>query len=486
MTLVLEIEFLSGTSFAAIGPSSQASDWPPEVDRIYSALTATWAAHGQDDAETSALRWLENLDPPKLVASDAWQRDSLVVFVPPNDPRSDRQKVARGVLPALRSRQPRRFPAARPHDPIVRIVWPEATPDEKQLQVLHGLARDTSYVGHSASLTRCRFFLDNNPNLDRARSAGRRVYPGRLDELRRAYASGERPQPGAHVSPPPPVKPTRTNVFAEKWLILEHVDGDMPDIRAAPVVARTIRNTILSGYNRLGIGDKIPEAISGHAPDGSPSQRPHMAIVPLAFAGFPYADGHVMGFALVPPHGGEILRDDVFLGVLRHMASSNTEGQRILTVTAAKGTPSNSAFSLSLAPVMEAAKRSLDPLLYTRDARIFATVTPIVLDRHLKQEGEARQDEICVQIAAACHNVGLPKPERILPDKHPALEGVPSAYPSGKAPAWMRWRVPESLANRQLTHAVIHFAEQVPGPVLLGAGRYLGLGLCRPLQEGSE
>jgi CRISPR-associated protein Csb2 len=30
---------------------------------------------------------------------------------------------------------------------------------------------------------------------------------------------------------------------------------------------------------------------------------------------------------------------------------------------------------------------------------------------------------------------------------------------------------------------VIEFAEPVAGPVLLGAGRFVGLGLCLPLRE---
>jgi CRISPR-associated protein Csb2 len=34
-----------------------------------------------------------------------------------------------------------------------------------------------------------------------------------------------------------------------------------------------------------------------------------------------------------------------------------------------------------------------------------------------------------------------------------------------------------------LTHAVIDFAEPVRGPVLIGAGRYNGFGVCRPLPE---
>jgi CRISPR-associated protein Csb2 len=103
------------------------------------------------------------------------------------------------------------------------------------------------------------------------------------------------------------------------------------------------------------------------------------------------------------------------------------------------------------------------------------------LDRHLKEEGERRQQEIAAQIATACRNVGLPEPEAVVAGKHSAFEGVPSAYPSARSPDWMRWRLPSSLANRQLTHVVIHFNAPVDGPVILGAGRFLGMGLCRPL-----
>ena len=106
-----------------------------------------------------------------------------------------------------------------------------------------------------------------------------------------------------------------------------------------------------------------------------------------------------------------------------------------------------------------------------------------MLDRHLKENGEARQYEVMAQIAGACRNIGLPEPERVVLDKHSAFEGAPSAYPSGKSPAWMRWRLTPSLASRQLTHAVIRFPKRVEGPVILGAGRFVGLGLCRPLNK---
>ena len=500
MTLVLEIEYLSGVSFAAIGPDSEASDWPPQPDRIFSALVASWAARGEREEERRALEWLEMLSVPRLFASDAAARTSVVAFVPPNDPRSDKQKNAKGVLPALRSRQPRRFPAARPHDPVIRLYWSAAEePDEAMLSALQALAHDTAYIGHSASLTRCRFLLDpgvSEPGA--AKRPQRGVYQGRLKELRHAYTRFEksadkkdRPQKGTRIPPEPDVVTlARTNRFGEgkHWLMLEHVAGDMPDVRACALVAKTLRDTLLSGYRRIGLEDRIPEVVSGHAADGAPARTPHLAIIPLPFAGFPHADGHVMGFALVPPADNEILADGAFRKAMRTLSPVDEDrGRRILTLTSKSGTSAGSAFSMGLSPTFEppADKRSLDPALYTGPASVFATVTPIVLDRHLKEKGTARQKEATAQIAAACRNIGLPEPEVVVVDKHSAVEGAPSAYPSGNSPRWMNWRLPQSLASRQLIHAVIRFADPVDGPVILGAGRFVGLGLCRPINDGA-
>ena len=485
MTLVLEVEYLSGVSFAAIGPDSEAPDWPPQPDRMFSALVAAWAARGQDKHEEEALRWLEKLPVPRLLASNAAPRTGALVFVPPNDPRSNKKKTAKGVLPSLRNRQPRRFPAARPHDAIVRLLWNAVTPEGEILTALQRLAGDVAYVGHSASLTRCRFLLDQDvSDLNEARLPERRVYCGRFDELCQNFEAGRKPSPGHPVRPASKAKQEQSGIFSDRWLILEHVAGDMPDIRACALVAKTLRDALLAGYRRIGLGSAIPEVISGHTADGKPSRAPHLAVVPLAFTGFPYADGHIMGFALVPPRDSTILDDENFRRALRKLAPVDEDyGRRILTLTPKAGMPSGEAFSIKLSPTFEAPanKRSLDPALYIRPARTFATVTPIVFDRHLKAKGAARQEEIATQIAAACRNIGLPEPEAVLADKHSAIEGAPAAYPSAKSPPWMRWRQPPSLASRRLTHAVIRFAQPVEGPVILGAGRFMGLGLCRPV-----
>jgi CRISPR-associated protein Csb2 len=491
MTLVLEVEFLSGVSFAAIDQDSDIPDWPPQPDRIFSALVATWALRGEDDREHQALAWLEQQAVPRLLASEAYQRTGAAVFVPPNDPRSERKKHAKGVLPALRSRRWRRFPTARPHNPVVRLYW-SAEPKRDELAALQNLARDTAYVGHSASLTRCRFLLEGNEAISTDSGLPERcVYRGRLAELQATHAifvrSGGkqgRPLLGARVAAEPVTERKRTNLFGKHWLILEHISGTMPDIRACALVAKGIRDTLLSGYQRISLGKAIPEVVSGHTSAGTPTREPHLAILPLCFAGYPHADGHVMGFALVPPRDSPILDSEEFRRPLRALAPiDESRGRRVLTVSPRRGASSDTGFAIDLSPTFEPppGRQSLDPEIYLREAKRYATMTPIVLDRHLKENGAARQREIETLIVQACRNIGLPEPSGVFPDKHSTLEGAVSAYPSDKSPAWMRWRVPSSLASRQLSHAVIDFSQPVSGPLILGAGRFLGLGLCRPL-----
>lgn len=488
--LVLEVEYLTGIAFAARGPESGVPDWPPQPDRIFSALVATWGAHGEPRDEEEALKWLEKQSSPLIASSEAETRSSALRFVPPNDPKTGKLGN-KEILPVFRRRQPRMFPAARPHDPLIRLCWENAIPNEEVLAALKRLAANTAYVGHSSSLTRCRFLQSDDPIPQIPQQAARQIYEGRFDELRKDYqrflnSGGKtgRPSPGNYVTRTiEPRRKVAQSCFSSEWLVLEHIDGEMPDIRAAALVAKEIRNAVLSGYQQNGIADRVPVVVSGHTPDGAPTLERHLAIVPLSFAGFPYADGHLLGFALVPPHDSHLFEDADFLQAMRKVAPLEEQEQRrsLQWRGGEKEMMRLRHFGLRLSPTFEPLRESLNSSVYTREAQTFATVTPIVLDRHLKGKGSERDEEIVAQIKTACRNIGLPEPQRVIPDKHSAIEGAVSAYPSGNSPEWTRWQVPKSLASRALTHAVISFAEPIGGPVILGAGRFVGLGLCRPL-----
>jgi len=474
MTLVLEIEHLLGVAFAARSQASDVPDWPPQPDRAYSALVATWAARGERIEEHRALEWLEEQPIPEVAASGGFPRTAPTVFVPPNDPETGRVGNY-SVMPALRRRQPRRFPAFRPDNPVVRLVWRGLSPDDATVAALNALAADTSYLGHSACMVRCLFRTELE--LDAGERPSRRIYPGRLAELERAYHADRRPNLGDSV---PALRTSQfaglASVFGDRWLVFEGVGGEMPDLRAAALVARGLHKVVMAGYERIGQGSAIPAVVSGHSPDGAPLGEPHLAIAPMAFLGPRHADGTVFGFALIPPRSGNLLMDTTFQRAVRDiMPWGEATSRRELTL---QGDGLHLVFALG----GESSRRSLDPAPYIAEATIWATGTPVVLDRHLKERGnEARQTEIENLLRQACVNIGLPDPEQVVAGKHSAIQGAPSAYPSGRAPHWTGWRLPPSLASRQLTHAVLQFQQPVRGPVILGAGRYVGLGFCRAL-----
>ena len=494
---------MTGACRAAQSPASEVPDWPPQPDRVFSALVAAWAGRGEQPTERKALEWLEQVPSPVVHASEYTARLAPACFVPPNDFQSpkgalDRQGWYRDFLargrrppekggkkkaweqalsthPGYRQRKERRFPVARPDDPSMSLVWLEE-PDPGVLEALDRIARDTSYVGHSASLVRCRFLqVDSAKPPHPAVPARRTVYPGRFAELEAAYrANPMRPviRPGASMSRSPAI----STVEPSEWLVLEAIEGQTPDLRAAALACRILRRTLMSGYRRADMGEEIPEIVSGHTADRRPTRRPHLAVVPLAFAGYPHADGRVFGFALVPPVGTSLRSVPGLVQAFEEVAPYDAGRER--RVMKLEGLPLSKP--LHLAPAGATPVRSLSPGPYLESAQVWASVTPIVLDRHLKRGGDREIREL---IAGACENAGLPRPDpdRIQVGKHSAIEGAPPARPRAGAPPWTRWKTPESLATRSLVHAVIDFGRGTAGPVLLGAGRFTGLGLCRRL-----
>ena len=479
MSLLLEVEFLTGAYRGAEEPASLLADWPPQPDRVFSALVSSWAARGGNDEEQNALKWLECQEPPSVHASDCWSRNAPDVFVPPNDLQQSKTPATyEQVLPASRRRQPRRFPVACPRDPTLTIAW-NAEPDERCVEALRRIAHDVAYVGHSTSLVRCHFTLGVAADLPHPGAAPRRVvYPGRLEELEAAHrANGVRPVIRAGATLASDIEGAASVDRGSKdreWLVLEVMSDWRPDILASGVLCRDLRRTLMSGYRQKGLENRIPEVVSGHAADGRPTRQPHMAIIPMAFVGREHASAAIFGFALVPPSGVELADIPGFRAAFDAVSRyEEQEQRRILSVDGA-----GPEGAIGLSPVAGETAQSLLPANYRRPARVWATVTPVVLDRHLKSFDDSEKRQILV---SSCANIGLPRPEpgKIQVTRHSAVLGVPSVVTGRSAPPWTKWRVPESLRTRTLVHAVIEFPEPVAGPVILGAGRFTGLGLFR-------
>jgi CRISPR-associated protein Csb2 len=110
----------------------------------------------------------------------------------------------------------------------------------------------------------------------------------------------------------------------------------------------------------------------------------------------------------------------------------------------------------------------------------WATVTPIVLDRHPRAKDTDRYwVEAETTIRQSCRRIGLAEPADVMLSPVTMFIGVPHAR---SFPPLHR----KAGGTLHHTHAVITFPEPVRGPVLLGAGRYRGYGLCRPFRHGGD
>jgi CRISPR-associated protein Csb2 len=102
-------------------------------------------------------------------------------------------------------------------------------------------------------------------------------------------------------------------------------------------------------------------------------------------------------------------------------------------------------------------------------ARTWGTVTPIVLPGHYNR----RSGQAIALVLKALAQAGYTTPVSEL-----TLQAKPVFPGQEKA---LTYRVPEYFKSYPLTHAIITFAEPLCGPVAVGGGRHIGLGIMATL-----
>lgn len=477
----LGIRFLCDWSMGKRTDSHERPEWPPHPDRVFMALAAAHFETGAEPAQRRALEWLEALGPPSLSASRCFERTAVTAYVPVND-RADPIKkgkplTAMGALSIGRDRQARQFPVAIPDDPVVHFIWPDVAPPIEHENALRGLCRYVTYVGHSASLVQA-WLTDSPPPATRVPGEHlmgeplRVPYGGRLRDLENDWQAEVRPSRSTwadymtQVAAPSAPDQSRTN-FDDQMVIINRTSGVQLGLESTLLATQALRGAVLDACP-----DPAPEWLSGHRSNGSASQLPHLALAPLPHIGRKHADGHVLGLAIVLPRGVAIEEQRRCLGPLLFAEHSLPRELRLTLGKA--GVWRGGIETRDYRPV------ALRSSTWNGPAREWATVTPIVFDRHPKN-GRIATDvaEVEEMLGAACVRIGLPRPAEISLSPVSMFSGVPHAR---RFPCLQR----KEGGNRHHTHAVLKFEQEIMGPVLLGAGRYRGYGLCRPMQAGDE
>jgi CRISPR-associated protein Csb2 len=195
--------------------------------------------------------------------------------------------------------------------------------------------------------------------------------------------------------------------------------------------------------------------VSGHGADG----LPHVAYVALPFVEGDHADGHVLGVGVAVPYALSGRERAVLLRALLD------ESDPLTTLTG----PWRDPLELEYRPE-RTEPWGLVPDRWTADrrgARIWASATPVMLDRFPKRHRDAAD-----LVAESLVTAGYPEPY--------ALEILPTTAVRGGVHRPRANTLPEGRHRRPFVHCRVEFATPVVGPVVAGALRYLGIGLFVP------
>ena len=461
--LAIEVEYLMGRAVATAWHERTSAEWPPHPQRLFSALVATHFELGLGEESEAALRWLERLPPPEIRATDTpWPREILSHWVPVND---EAIKIEKGKFDPRhplerRNRQERHFPTVGLEDPVVVFQWPEASGADEHRPALRTLVENLTYLGHSSSPVRACLLTEPVEPTFKPAPEGDLVLripgPGRFDRLCGIHALRLEDE-----SVQPPLGRTQIytsqgcppfSVFSSNAIVLAFESGPRLCLDSTLPLMQHLRAAVLAR-----LGNAPSEVLTGHREDGSASPEPHLAFVPLAHVTGPYPDGSLKGAALVLPRNAD-------------------QATRVRLHRALAG-----AWPLHLGPLGSLTVRTVDEdeadLValrfdrYIEASRCWASVTPVVLDRHPKSKGPTVEEII----AESCSRIGLPEPVEVRHGAVSAIRGAPRAsdfHGRGK-----------QVDGRVRRHVWLRFDRKVCGPMLLGAGRFLGLGLCRPVSD---
>ncbi len=485
MTVAITVEFLHGVFRAdPIGGAStgtlEEAEWPPAPSRLFAALVA---ADGTGErrrvTDGSELEWFERLPPPAIHASgpgscghQRLEPRFVVRAERTAEPKTHQEYVGRrGALirPGVRVAPRRRH---------VSYLWADvAPPGEGMMEALRLRCARVGYLGAADSPVRLRLSNGLPPKapsdvyvpadgyedgclainvprsgdlqtLDAVHEAWKQHGPA----VTRAQFPALRhevwyrpPSPGAQWS-------EREQGLVVAWLRL---GSGIPGAGAPTAAVSGRRVSALTALFKAAVLRKYedrfgspPRVLHGHGygTRGYDTAR----FLALPNVGFERSDGRIHGLALWMPKDSKQLERsrarDAALAVRRLVG----RGIHVAVAVNGRGGPV-----------------AANPERWRRASRRWCTAFPAVHER--------RRRLVLSEVARWCRHAGLPAPVACRSARTPLVRGGVDLAP-----------VEVNRPGREplpYSHVELLFDEQVRGPVVIGAGRQRGLGLCVPVAE---
>jgi CRISPR-associated protein Csb2 len=484
-------------------------EWPPSPARLFQALIAGAAKGNAVSADDrAALAWLEQLSPPVISAPAARRGRGFKNYVPNND--LDAVGGDPGRVSEIRTAKlvrPRLFDAREP----LLYAWrfDQGETHAKRIcamaQLLYQLGRGIDMAWARGEIIEGREvesrIAENRGAVYRPSNQGDGMLlscplEGSLESLelryeqtraRLARAGGKAtlfsqpPQP-RFASIPYDSPPDRKLFDLRK----EADFAPWPLARVAALV-ETVRDRAAASLkdalpNEAGIVERI--LVGRGAEEADKAAR--IRILPLPSIGTPHVVSSVRrvlieipancplsdddvawafsGRDVIDPETAEIKATLVFSdddGMLRHYGIDERSYRAWQTVTPA-------------ALPISAARRRIDPAKLSQELRK-GHVDPALMEAKGSQERAHEEQRARAYVVQALRHAGV-----IVPPENIRVQREPFASNGARAEAFAR--APRFVKER-LWHVEVTFRDAVRGPLAIGDGRYLGLGIMRPVRD---
>jgi CRISPR-associated protein Csb2 len=504
-TLLISVRFYDGRYHGR-------AEWPPSPARLFQALIAG-VARGEHLSEhaVEALEWLESLDAPAIAAPSAYAGQGFKNFVPNNDLDAMGGDPARvGEIRTAKIIRPHFFDAAVPM--IYAWTFEPVADAERNARTICQIAHCLYQLGRGVDMAWAQGEVDDESEADtRLREHpgilwhpdtggnGQTLscpHPGSLASLTRRFKKtrdrfkvvgegkiahllfSQAPKP--NFVQVPYNSPTafflfdirRANAFAPQPL--ERVVAFTEKVRDLAAARLKAAAWLPDDPKRE---DRIEKVFIGcDATDADKARR--IRIVPLPSIGHMHVERSVRRVLVGVPPNCPIATEDIawaFSGLALDFDSKTGE----VPDDGAALFPADDYTMLARYGVEDAAP-----------ARLWRTVTPVALPeraarrridpRRTREEAKAGSERLREHKAAewavrqALRHVGMDTPAQTI-----RVQREPFEAKGQRAEAFAsRTR----FTTGRLWHAEIAFARPVPGPLLIGDGRYLGLGLMSPVR----
>ena len=487
------------------GMAFGAPEWPPSPARVFQALVAG-VARGRRiaAADARALEWLEALAPPRIGAPRSRAGTPGALWVPNND--LDAKEGDPANIGELRTAK-RVLPRILEGDEPLLYVWSWEPADPhggEYAEVLVAAAEHLYQLGRGVDLAWARAELLDDLAVERllARypgvlhlprglggpSGSLCPMPGSLDSLCRRFevrrireVIEKKKRTEIFENAPKPVfRPVRYGRHAET-VVYDLLDAT-DDRRSFPVALDRVAELVVAvrddAARRLrhefpGQGAEIERVLIGRKPDGRGGGpiEDRIRIMPLPSIGHPQADLAVRRLAVEFPGGAALPVEDL-AWAFDGLSPVHPETGEVAYILARSDGSS-----------------MLDR--YRSGARRFRTVTAIVLPQdaarrriepsrraeEAKPGRERHEEEQRAQVAlrAALRHAGVvASPEEV------AVQREPFDRRGARAESFADGT---RFAKERLWHAVVTFDRRLEGPIVVGDGRFLGLGVMAPMPE---